>query len=159
MKLLVLTLFTVAAFVSRSIASDASLAKGVPGAYSRSTGMYTDTIELRRDGTFVFTHRFDVGSYVESGTWKVVDSVVVLEPKKRGQIRQRWPSRFLIVAASDDLALRVLDDGMHSDDELEPMLLFRPVKKTANQPLEPTTMAVTICASAQLAPATVVAHL
>jgi hypothetical protein len=33
------------------------------------------------------------------------------------------------------------------------------MKKTPNQPLEPTTMAVMICAGAQLTPAIVVAHL
>jgi hypothetical protein len=147
MKRLVLVLTFMAAFVGQVFASDESLAKGVPGAYARSTGMFTDTVDLRRDGTFVFTHRFDVGSDSESGTWKVVDAVVHLDPKTHGRVIQHWPSKFVVVTVDGDLALRVLDDGMQSDDEQEPMLLFRPIKKTANRAPEPATMAVTICAS------------
>jgi hypothetical protein len=50
----------------------------------------------------------------------------------------------------------VIDEAIVGIDSGRPFYLS---EKKPNQPLEPTTMAVTICAVAQLAPSIVVAHL
>lgn len=111
------------------VASDESLAKGVPGTYYRNTSVQAESLTLKADATYDFVTRFDVGSDKESGTWLVRDSVVVLKVEKQGAFFKRKPAHFLIIVVDKDLALRVQDDIVRSEDEQEPDLIFRREKK------------------------------
>jgi hypothetical protein len=152
--------FLVAVWISSvSSASDESLMRGATGTYRRFDGMHDEALTLKADRSYVFTTRFDIGSDEEKGVWGMRDGFLLLNVKRRGEVFQKKPSRFLVVVVDGDLALRVQDEGDQSEDEHEPRLLFKRDKKQANQPPEPTRAAVTIPADAGLAPATRVAHL
>jgi len=152
--------FLVLAFMGATgcFASDESLSRGIAGDYRRQiSGLYEEIVSLRSDRSYVFTFRFDIGEDEQRGTWEIRDSVLLLTPKKKGEIIKWWPARFRVFVLDGDLALSALDGVVESEPEESAMRVFRPVKKRANQAPEPTTLAVTICADAQLAPSSVVA--
>jgi hypothetical protein len=120
-------------------ASDDTLTRGIPGTYTRAvTGMYSESVLLKADGSYVFTFQFDIGSDQEKGTWAVRDSVLVLSPQKRGETRKTWPSQFRILTIDHDLALSVIETETEAQPEDSPMRLFRPKKKKANQTAQTT---------------------
>ena len=158
MKQLIKFSLLIAALATVCGASDETLARGLPGAYTRQTfSMYTETISLSADRSYLFTFRFDIGSEEEHGTWKVQDSILILSPKKHGKPKG-WPSQFRILSIDDDLALSVIDSASDTGDEENPTRLFKPEKKKANQS-SATPPAVTDRADARSAPAVGVAHL
>src|ERR1017187_3323614 len=133
-----LLILTAVASVCRG--SYETLARGIPGSYIRAaTAMYSETLLLRADGSYVFTFRFDVGSDQEKGTWGVRDALLVLSPKKRGELIRNWPSQFRILNVDDDLALSVIEAATEAQPEDSPMRLFRPEKRKANQTADPTS--------------------
>jgi hypothetical protein len=136
-RVLVLTVL-VGVFAPACLASDDSLAKGAPGTYARrSGGLYSETVVLKNDGTYLFRFSFDMGSEQASGTWLVKDGSVILSPKKQGDLDRNKPSHFRIVVINHDLALCVIGKEAYSSDDTDPMNLFLPVKK-ANQSTDPT---------------------
>lgn len=122
-----------AIFAPECRASDDTLARGVPGTYTRAvTGMYSESVLLKADRSYVFTFQFDIGSDQEDGTWAVRDSLLVLSPQKRGETRKTWPSQFRILSIDHDLALSVIEAETEAQPEDSPIRLFRPEKKKAN---------------------------
>ncbi len=139
MKHLSTVLLVLAVFTSVCLASDDALARGVPGTYRRAfTGMYSESVLIKDDGSYVFTFQFDIGSDQEKGTWAVRDSLLVLSPQKRGESRKTWPSQFRILTVDHDLALSVIETETEVQPEDSPMRLFRPEKKKANQAAQTT---------------------
>lgn len=95
--------------------------------------MHTETLTLKRDGSYLFQFHFDIGSDEERGSWTVRDSVVVLTPKKRGELIKNWPGQFKIVSIDQDLALSAIESGTEAQPEDSVLRLFRPEKKKAVQ--------------------------
>jgi hypothetical protein len=130
MKLLLTVLLFIAGFSNACSASDDSLARGVPGMYTRQTsGMYSETLSLSADGSYLFTFHFDVGSDQEKGTWMVRDSNLFLSPKIRGKIVKTWPNLFRILTVEHDLVLSVVEVATEAQPEDSPSRLFRQKKK------------------------------
>ena len=133
MKRLPTVLLVLGVFASVCWASDDTLARGVPGTYTRAlTGMYSESVLLKGDGSYVFTFQFDVGSDQEKGAWVVRDSLLILSPQKRGETRKTWPSQFRILTIDHDLALSVVETETEAQPEDSQLRLFRPEKKKAN---------------------------
>jgi hypothetical protein len=121
------------------LASEEVFSRGIAGDYRRQAiGLYEEVISLRADHTFVFTFRFDIGADEQIGTWEIRDSVLLLTPKKKGQIIKSWPARFRIIPLDGDLALSAIDGFEASEPEESAVRVFRPLKKRANQSLQPT---------------------
>ena len=120
-------------FASVCVAADDALRAGVPGKYSRSLGMNSETVDLKADGSYSFTTFECLGSEHDNGSWVVRDSIVILN-SSRAEAKRIHPMHFLILAIDGDLALRARDDGMTSNDEHDAQLLFRPEKERADQP-------------------------
>ncbi len=112
------------------LASDETLARGLPGTYSRADGMRSESLALGSDGTYHFRTGFDVGQDEERGSWAVKDGVVILSPKTKGQVFKTKEARFLVLAHDGDLALRPEED--------EPERLFLREKDPANNSPEAT---------------------
>ena len=130
MKLLLTVLLVIAGFANVCSASDDSLARGVPGVYTRQTsGMYLETLSLNADGSYLFTFHFDIGSDQEKGTWTVRDSNLFLSPKMHGKIVKAWPNLFRILTVENDLVLSVVEVATETQPEDSPSRLFRKEKK------------------------------
>ena len=130
-------LFTFVALCTACVSADSIPAKDLVGAYSRrQSGLYSETLSLRSDGSYVFLLKFDIGAEEESGAWAVKDNLVILTPKQRGKMTM--PSRFVIVRLSSVVALSVLEVATASHREDSETRLFRPLPKPANKAPEPT---------------------
>lgn len=130
MKLLLTVLLVIAGFANLCSASDELLARGVPGVYTRQTsGMYSETLSLSADGSYLFTFHFDIGSYQEKGTWMVRDSNLFLSPKKDSKSVRTWPNLFRILTVEHVLALSAVEVATEAEEEASPSRLFRQEKK------------------------------
>jgi hypothetical protein len=123
-------LVAITAFAPVSYAADETLARGVPGSYTRAvTGMHSETLTLKRDGTYLFRFQFDISSDEEGGTWTVRDATVLLAPKQRGELTRNCPLKFRIVSVDGDLALSAIESDTEALPEEDVQRLFRPEKK------------------------------
>ena len=99
--------------------------QAIPGTYGRMDGMVYLSVDLRCDGTYVFTQAdcFTAGS--QKGKWSIQDDVVVLDRKE--PVFRRF--RIFPTKGSKGLALLPLDDDEIRKDQAEEERLFMPHEK------------------------------
>jgi hypothetical protein len=99
--------------------------QAMPGAYGRMDGMVYLLLELRSDGTYIFSQSDCFTSGGEKGKWSIQDDVVVLD-RKEAVFRH-----FRIYPMNDgkSLALLPLDDVDIRKDQEEEDRLFTPYKR------------------------------
>lgn len=90
--------------------------------------MFSDTIVLYADGTYLFTFHFDIGSKEQRGKWSIRDGVVTLMLKP-GEAKITECEKLRVVVANQDLALMVIDEAQEAPDESDVYRLFISTRK------------------------------
>lgn len=131
--LLILSL-VFAVLTTISCSSDRSVPAALSGSYVRRVlGMYSETLVLRTDGSYVYKFQFDVGSEEASGKWEVRDATLTLSPEKLTKVTKSSPTRFKILTIDHKAALSALGDQFAAQSEDSPLRLFNRNENLANQ--------------------------